>query len=188
MGVTRKAGGLFASTFPEPKAGVIAAEEEILRKVIRDYNATENPGKYVLRVGPGEFTVVGTEVRDDEGSLQKITPILDTPISVDALPRSATEALDTILQALSSASGRRVILMSLPNNLFKDTQVTLGGHNVTARELLLELFHEIQRPLQYDLGFDPDHSSVYILNVSMATKAELGQNGQRLPVPIDRRR
>ncbi len=187
-GVTRMAGGLFASSFPEPNAGQTATEEETLHKVISDYYATENPGKYALLVGPGEFTVVGTEVKDDAGSLQKATPILDTPISVDAQRRSATEALHAIVQALSSASGKRVILMSLPNNLLRDTQVALEGHNVPARQLLQEILHATQRPLQYDLGFDPDHSSVYILNVSVAAKAELGQNGQRLAVPIDRRR
>src|SRR5580704_1067865 len=175
-GVTRKAGGYFVSTFPEPKAGEMATEEEALRKVIGDYNATANPGKYILRSGPGEqYTVVGTEVRNDDGNLQKVTPILDMPISVDGPRRSAAEALDTILQELSSASGKRIILMSLPNNLFRDTEVTLRGHNVIARELLQQLFREIQRPLQYDLGFDPDHSAAYILNVSVTAKAELGQ-------------
>jgi hypothetical protein len=96
--------------------------------------------------------------------------------------------LDAILQALSSASGKHVTLMSLPNNLFRDTQVTLEGHNVTARQLLQDLFHYIPRPLQYDLGFDPDHSSVYILNVSVTAKSELDQDGRRLLVPIDRRK
>jgi len=188
-GVTRKAGGLFASTFPEPKAGGAAAEEQTLGKVIEDYNASENPGRYVLRAAPGEeFTAVGTEVRDDAGALQKVIPILDTPLSVDAQRRSAADALDAILHALSSASGKRVILMSLPNNLFRDTQVALGGHNVTARELLQDLFRDIGRPLQYDLGFDPDHSSVYILNVSVAARVDSDDASGRLLVPIDRRR
>jgi hypothetical protein len=188
-GVTRRGGGPLASTFPEPKTGELATEEETLRQVIADYNATENPGKYVLRAGPGrQFTVVGTEVKDDSGTLEKVIPILDMPISVNTQPRSATDALDAILQALSSASGKHVTLMSLPNNLFRDTQVALEGHNVTARQLLQDLFHYIPRPLQYDLGFDPDHSSVYILNVSVTAKSELDQDGRRLLVPIDRRK
>lgn len=189
QGVTRKAGGFFVSTFPEPKTEEGGTKEVTLRKVVEDYNATGNPGKYDLRAGPGEqFTVVGAEIRDDSGRLQKVTPVLDTPISVNAQKRSATDTLEAILQALSSASGKRVILMSLPNNLFRDTQVIVGGHDVTARELLHALFHDMPRSLQYDLGFDPDHSSVYILNISVTAKAELDRDGGRLLVPVDRRR
>jgi hypothetical protein len=171
-GVTRGAGGRFSSTFPEPRAGEVATQEPTLRKVIEDYNATENPGKYVLRSGPGKpFTVIGTEVRDDAGNLKEITPILDTPISITAQQRSAYETLDAILKALSSAVGKRIILMSLPNNLLIQTRASLQGSNIPARQLLQELFSATQRPLQYDLGFDPDHSGVYILNVSVAAKA-----------------
>lgn len=180
-GVTRKAGGLFATTFPEPKTGESAGEEEALRKVIADYNVTGNPGKYTLRAGPGEqFTVVGTEVKDDSGILQKVVPVLDLPISVNAKPRTAADALNAILQALTLASGKRVILMSLPNNLFRETQVDLGGQGVAARQLLQDLFHNMPRTLQYDLGFDPDHASVYILNISATAKAEADQEGRRL--------
>ena len=59
------------------KATEPSTEEAALRKVVEDYNATVNPGKYVLRIDPaGQFTVVGTQVRDDTGVLQTVTPIL----------------------------------------------------------------------------------------------------------------
>jgi hypothetical protein len=185
-GVTRKAGGIFLASFSEPKAGELSAEEETLRKVIADYNATANPGRYRLLSGPEEqFTVVGSAVRDEAGTFQQVAPILDTLISVSVQRRTAADALDIILEALSSAAGKRVILMSLPNNVFRNTQVSLQAHAVPARQALQQLFHEIRRPLEYDLGFDPDHSSVYILNLSVATRVQPDDSGTRLPVPID---
>jgi hypothetical protein len=79
-----------------------------------------------------------------------------------------------------------VIMMSIPNNLFRDTQISLGGHNVEARQLLREAFDGTHRPLQYDIGFDPDNSPVYILNVSVTAKTEADKVGRRRLVPIDR--
>jgi hypothetical protein len=82
-GVTRPAGGLFTGTFPEPKeASDAGAERNVLGRLIDKYNATDDPGKYVLRVDPdGQLTVIGTRVRDETGSLQKIPPLLDTPVA-----------------------------------------------------------------------------------------------------------
>jgi hypothetical protein len=50
------------------------------------------------------------------------------------------------------------------------TQVTMGGERVPARELLKEAFASTKRPLQYDLGFDPD-VPVYVLSPSLVVRS-----------------
>jgi hypothetical protein len=188
-GVTRPAGGLFISTFPEPTDTSAATKALVLTKVIQDYNATDNPGKYVLRsVADGQFTVVGIEVRDDTGTLREAHPILDTPVTIEKKTRSVYEAVWAILGALSVAAGKNVIIMSAPNNEFSNTQVTMGGRNIEARQLLREALDSTHRPLLYTLGFDPDYKSgTYILNVLVAAKAEGDEVGGRRLIPIDRR-
>jgi hypothetical protein len=188
-GVTRRAGGLFTSTFAEPTGALGATEGDVLAKVIRDYNATDSPGKYALRTSPdGQFAVVGTEVRDENGALQEVRPILDTPVTIEKQMRNVHDTVNAILVALSIAAGKNMIMITEPNNLFRDAQVAVGGHNVEARQLLRQALEGTHRPLQYDLGFDPDKSGVYILNVSVATKAEGDEAGRRRLVPIDRQR
>jgi|HubBroStandDraft_4_1064222.scaffolds.fasta_scaffold131677_2 hypothetical protein len=187
-GVTRPAGGLFTSTFLQPNDPLAAGiRGDVLATVIRDYNATENPGKYALRAGAdGSFAVVGTKIRDEAGGWQEVRPIFDTPLTLEKQSRNLYEAVSSILAALSATSGKRVILMGMPNNLFRDAQVTVGGPNVTARDLLQQAFAGARRPLEYDLGFDPDFSPVYVLNVSIATRTEVDSTGKRRLVPIDR--
>jgi hypothetical protein len=185
-GVTRPAGGLFTGTFPEPKDPSDAgAERESLTRLIDEYNATDNPGKYVLRVDPdGQLTIVGTRVKDEAGALQKIAPLLDTPVVLPHALRSVDETIRSILGALQSVTGKKVILATASSSLFMTTQVTMGGDKVAARELLKQAFASTKRPLQYDLSFDPD-VPIYVLSPSLAIMAVDDGHGGRKLVPVD---
>jgi hypothetical protein len=186
-GATRPSGGLFTGTFPEPKeASDPDAERLVLEKLIQEYNATDNPGKYVLRVdSDGQFTVVGTRVRGETGALQEIRPLLDTPVTLAKEPRNVHDAIKSILSTLESATGRKVIFAAASSSLFMTTQVTMGGERVPARELLRQALAATKQPIQYGLFFNPD-VPVYVLNVSPAMKAESdGHGGERL-APVDR--
>jgi hypothetical protein len=185
-GVTRPAGGLFRGTFPEPKeASNPAAERNVLTTLIHEYNATNNPGKYVLRVdSDGQLTVIGTQVRDETGALQETSPLQDTPLSLVKAPRSVDDAIRSILGALQSATGKKVLFAVASSSLFINTQVTVGGERIPARDLLKEAFASTKRLLQYDLCFNAD-VPVYILSTSLAMKEEDNGLGGRKVVPVD---
>lgn len=105
-GVTRPAGGRFSVTIPEPnELNPAASERDILTRLIEQYNATENPGRYVLRAGTDEqVTVVGTQVRDETSAFQTISPLLDAPITLLKARRSVEVTINSILNALQSAT------------------------------------------------------------------------------------
>lgn len=186
-GVTGAAGGSFTSTFPEVRDALdVTTERDVLAKVLQDYNGTDNPGKYGLQIGhAGEFTIVGTAVRDETGALQEVPPILSTPVTIEREQRSLYDSVTDILRALSSAAGQKVIVMSVPNNEFRTTQLTMGGDKVPARQLLEQALASTLRPLQYDLGYDPD-VPVYILSISVAATAKDDGRGGRMLLPTDR--
>jgi len=184
-GVTRPVGGKFTTTLteitdPTRTEGVEAA----LTKLVEDYNRSPNPGRYVLRRDTdGQLTIIGIRVRDDSGGYQTIVPVLDTPIIVSKQRRTVYEAVHAITDALSRKVGTQVILMSFPNNEF-DKEVTLGGEETPARDLLKQAFSATNRPTLYDLGYDAD-VPVYGLNVSVAMKAHNDGAGHRKLVAID---
>lgn len=181
-GVTRPAGGLFTGTFPEPAQPSRLGDEELaLASLVREYNATGNPGKYSLRSEPvGQFSVVGTAVRDETGALQQIPPLLDTPISLTKAPRTVYESIGSLLGALQSATGKKVLFASASSSLFMNTQATIGGEKSAARQLLKQALAGTKRDMQYDLFFNPD-VPVYILNVSPVMRQESdGQSGERI--------
>ncbi len=171
-GVTRPAGTSFTSSFPEVRRAS-EDEENTLTKIIEDYNATENPGKYILRrEAQAPFTIVGTRVRDEDGTLREVSPLLDTRINLSRQTRTASDTVEQILLALSSATGKKIIIMSLPENILRSTEVTMGSDDAApARQLLQQALDSTRRLIEYDLGYDPD-GPVYILNVYLAGRAE----------------
>lgn len=167
-GVTRPAGGRFNTAFLEPTdPASLSSEVDALTRLLEDYNATDNPGKYVLYDDRnGHIAIVGTKVRNEAGELQTVPALLDTPLTIDRAARNAYETVRAILAALSATTGKKIIVMSVPNNILANAQLAVGGHNIPARKLLQQVLDDTHRPLYYDFGYDPD-VPVYVLNVSM---------------------
>lgn len=187
-GVTRPTGGAFSSTFPEPRdPSAAGGEGDVVAKVIEDYNATDSPGKYVLLRGPeGDFTVVGSKVRDGTGALEEVRPLLETPIVIGKETRSIEGTLYAIFDALRLATGKKVMLAVASSSLLRNTPVTVGGDElVPARELVRQALAGSKRPLQYDLLYNADVPS-YGLNISMASKVQVDLSGRRRLIPVDR--
>lgn len=184
-GVTRPAGGVFEAAFPEPDSDP-DGERIALAKLIEQYNATANPGRYVLRIdSDGQLTVVGTQVRNEEGAFQEVTPLLDTPIALATARRSVDETINSILGAIESVTGKKIIVADLSPSLFINTEVTVGGETAPARKLLKRALAATKRPIQYDLCYNADMPA-YILTTSLAAREEENGTGARKLVPVDR--
>jgi hypothetical protein len=167
-GVTIPAGGFFQSSYPEGQIIYTASgEEEVLRKIVSDCNRTNNPGKFrVLRNGNGSFSVIGISSRNANGNLQNVIPILETRISLPNSKRSGAQTVNLILIVLSARLGKTVVLGTMAVNLMMQAQIEIGGDNVSARSLLVQMLdavsawffqatgHALQ--LLYDVNYDGD--------------------------------
>jgi len=185
-GVTRPAGGVFTATFPEPDTSDPGAERLAITRLLQRYNATDNPGRYVLRAEPnGQLAVIGEQVRDETGALRRISPVLDTPITLTRAERTVEETINLIFAALESATGKRIVFAELSHSLFINTHVNIGGERIKARELLEQAFASTQRPILYDLCYNADVPA-YIISTSLAMKEESDGIGGHKLVPVDR--
>jgi hypothetical protein len=170
-GALRIAGGAFESRYREgPDIHSSAGEEAALRTIVSDYNASGNPGKFILRrMGEG-YAVIGHAVKDDNGRDQEVSAILDTPISVPPQTRDPREAINLILETLSATTHRKFVFMSYPQNIFYSAgQVDFGGKDVPARKLLVEVLDGTCSwcLLQWDLLYDPDMNAFsFLVNVA----------------------
>jgi hypothetical protein len=185
-GVTAIAGDTFQTQFPEnPDAATSLAEEEhILDRVVLDYNASTNPGRFSIRnEGDGRFAVVGTYVKDENGQDQAVSPILDTPISVQADTRDALTTIHIILKALSAKSQIQVVPGLLALNALHQTQVTVGGENIPAGTLLLQTLSAAKIKLYWDLYYDHDVNK-YAFSVLPLVKANYDASGNRTTVLV----
>jgi hypothetical protein len=105
-GVVRVAGSAFQSTFPEPVGET--TKEQVLEKIISDYNSSGNPGKFALRKeGENRYAVIGVAVKDDAGKDKDAPVLLDTLITVPEAHRSAFDTLNLVLSTLSTFGCQR---------------------------------------------------------------------------------
>jgi hypothetical protein len=187
-GVKRTAGGRFSSTFDDPAQNIdTALEESVLNRIVSDYNSSGNPGQYrLVKLKDGVFDVVGASVRNEEGSEVPTESLLDTLVTLPSQNRTLYDTVNLILDEASKKLGKRAIMVWVPVNVFRNVEVTVGGKNVSARDLLLQAFSSTPRSLMWDVGYDsrPD-PKVYLFSSSVAMKVETGRTGVRVPVPVN---
>jgi hypothetical protein len=186
-GATRVSGGLFQSSFPEPATLPDGAEERVLQKLVSDYNASGNPGKFVVRKeADGRYAVIGISRKDDTGKDESVNALLETPISIPVQQRDATATLNLIVDTLSATTGVKVKLgtIGLSSDPLHDLELSIGGSNVPARTLLLQVLEGASNGkffrgiLVWNFLFDSD-TNAYWLRLRTATKAETdGYGGQ----------
>lgn len=179
-GVTVIAGDGFQTQFPKtPDTGTPQGEEHILDSVVSDYNASGNPGRFSVRnEGDGRFAIVGTYVKDENGLDESVTPILDTPITVQMATRDALTTIHVIVDALTAKTHTKVFAGMLALNPLHQAQVTVGGENVPARVLLLQTLSAAKVKLYWHLYYDND-VKMYALNVLPLMKANYDAAGKR---------
>jgi hypothetical protein len=189
-GATRVSGGLFQSSFPEPSSIASGdAEEQVLQKLVADYNSSGNPGKFIVRKeAEGRYTVIGAWRKDENGQDEAVNALLDTAISMPVQQRDATATLRLIVDTLSAASGVKVELgtIGLSSDPLQEANLTLGGVNVPTRTLLLQALDEVSSTSPHFRGifvwnflFDAN-TNAYWLRLRSATKTETDPNGHQV--------
>jgi hypothetical protein len=185
-GVTRVSGGLFKSSFPEPSTISDNAEEQVLQKLVSDYNATGNPGRFAIRKEEeGRFAVVGVARKDVTGKDEPVEVLLDTPMSMPEQRRTAKATLQAIVDALSAKTGVKVYLgtIGLSSDPLHDLELEIGGTNVPARTLLLQVINQASNSqyfrgiLIWRLLFNADDNA-YALRLKPATIRDRDATGR----------
>ena len=186
---TRVAGGLFQSNFPEPSSISSGdVEEQVLQKLIADYNASGNPGKFVVRKETeGRYAVIGVSRKDEAGKDETVNALLDTAISIPVQRRDARATLQLVVDTLAASSGVKVYLgtVGLSSDPLQDAELTIGGSNVPARTLLLQALDGISSTSPHFRGifvwnflFDADTNG-YWLRLRSATETKTDANGRQ---------
>jgi hypothetical protein len=180
------AGGAFQCDFAE---GVDmnnhASRMGVLRKLVAEYNRSPNPGKFEVRDdGDGRYTIVGVAAKNHARQDESVSPILDTIISIPVQQRSAFETLELIAKTLSSKTGTQVSLVQAPISLLRQSQVTVGGENLSARALVTQTLDATKRPLVWDLLYESNFP-LYGFNIGVARQNQVDTFGRKRAVPID---
>jgi len=193
-GVTRVSGGPFQSNFPDPSTISDNATEQVLQKLVSDYNSSGNPGKFVVRKeAEARYAVIGVSRRDDAGRDESVGVVLDTAISIPVQQRTARATLQLIVDTLSAKAGVTVYLgtIGLSSDPLEGVELAIGGSNVPTRTLLLEALGGVSNGRSFrgifvwNLLFDADRNA-YDLRPYPATKVETDAGGRQVERPLER--
>lgn len=177
------AGGAFQSTYPETPNmwSSPAAERRVLEKIVSDYNRGGNPGDFVVRkLSDGSFDVVGTSIHNKSGGEVPITPILDTRISIPRVVRGCAVALNAILEALPV----RAEVSAGPTNIMLGGSVTVGGTEIPARQLLMQVIDSWGAKWVWRLTYIPGPPPEYFFSMQLASRVTHGMFGRRRLIPV----
>jgi hypothetical protein len=181
------AGGAFQSTYPETPNmwSSRATEMEVLQKIVADYNASGNPGRFtVMELPDGNFDVVGVATHSSSGAEVPITPTLNTRISIPVAPRTITATLHAILEAALHTKvfiGGPGGLGGIGSGSGVGEGITVGGSNVPARDLVMQVIQKFGGKWAWGLvDSDPQPKQpVYTFGVGPAMRAEYDTLGRR---------
>ena len=143
----------------------------IRQKIVAVYNRTSNPGRFALASeGRGRFTVIGSAVKNSVGQEEKIVPVLDTHISIPVAERTTGDAIRLILDELSAKCNCKVGAGGGPINLLINSNVTTGGNDISARQLLIQTLDATGEPMIYTLWYS-QNTNTYLLSLAGAARA-----------------
>jgi hypothetical protein len=179
----------FRSTFNELDA-LHADKDAVLEKLILDYNASGNPGKFRLeRTRQGGYVVVGNQYKSESGSEVEYAPILSCSISLYVPLSSLHDAFGLVADQVNK---------SCQNNLhaklsakFADTDPgTRSAGNVfgnfrqeAARDVIESLLRQEAEVITYVVEYKPGINMFY-LETWFARRKIVGVDGNEISAPV----
>jgi hypothetical protein len=149
--------------------------DSALRQLLQSHAALQRGGHFRFQEKDGVFHVIPTEVRDRNGNWQTLVPLLDSRITLPNLPdANGAVMLNAICDAVSKASGVRVMVGLMPVNILLQHRGALEANNETARAVLLRALRLCSTSLSWSLLYDAG-LKMYFLNIRLIDVATLSQ-------------
>jgi hypothetical protein len=146
-----------------PEAIIRAAILEMLKSYSASIGGAE---MFALTDSNGLFHVVPVQCKNASGKLEKIVPLLDTPVNIPPGRRTGMELLFEICRSVTSQTGRQLSGPGWAINALMNYNTEIGSApNETARSLLSRLFADMARPRPFSWGLLCDGSGSCALNV-----------------------
>jgi hypothetical protein len=180
-------GGAIQLTYSfSTSTGKLENPDALIRKIL-DTHLANGGSQFDLIQQDDVFHVVPAMVKNSAGTLAATHSILETRITLPVQPRTGTQIVDAICNAVSTAKVRVVVGMA-PESALASEQVVEGGTNEPARDILSRSLKQLskeagrrmgereERQYVWRLFFDPS-SKMYLLNLSFLPWAEAVTQG-----------
>lgn len=166
----------------------------LVRSVLQTHNSKGNPGVFTVIQNGQALNIIPSAIRNQAGILVPHNSPLDALITFPQQERSGLDALKLICELVTNASGRKVVIGTVPSNLLSQKTISIKADNEPAREILTRCLSELQwknsqvtlpsRQLAYQLFYGPDVQT-YAVNVHMMMQEVHAPNGGRVKIYVE---
>jgi len=180
-------GGIFHAKYAEPTGSNRELSElHVLQAVVATYNQTANPGRFFLESEPGgRIAVVGVSKGIGITPEGKNDAFLSTKISLPVSQRTLGDTIDAILDAATEKTKIPAQVGTGPSQrVMQGDVVTVGGNNITARELLRQSLDQTGRTWLWSMLYEPTYGKYYF-NIMGVMAAVVDSNGRRHLESVD---
>ena len=133
----------------------------ILPALAQAHDAAGQPGRFRVEQAGGHYSIVPDQVRQEKGIWTPVTPILDTAISPAVTTGTGAEVLESLAAAVNATGGNLKIAMA-PANILQQTNVSLSGTGLPARDYLIQVIDSLPLPVAWRLLYDFNMKSYYL--------------------------
>jgi hypothetical protein len=116
--------------------------EEVVSHLVREYNASGNPGRFSVVVNGNYIHIIQTE-RSVHGKLEPFEPILSAKIVINPETRLCDDVMQEFLFQIAVVRGVRVVEGMIGTNSLLRHQCTISGTDLTARDVLLQMLGQM---------------------------------------------
>ena len=120
---------------------------DTIKEVLKAYQKAKHPFIFTVMGNGDFFHVIPAAHRDERGKLVEFQPLLNTPVTFPAGKRTVGETVGLVLDQIQQKRGVRIVLGSIPNNVFLNHYAPSSAANTPARRVLIETFEAQNIPI-----------------------------------------
>lgn len=162
----------------DPVATTSAADQlSNVTALLGAYERSGLPGEFRCEVANGTVYVMPTKVLTKDGSMRDVVSPMTTLITLPYASRTVFESFEAVLDAVSKASGKRIMVGSVP--MFGEPAPNFGATQEPARDVLARLLAKIgYSSVSYRLLFDPLMGYMFNLQGARPDTGSQGPGGE----------
>ena len=162
-----KAGKLSISFNVQSDTGrPVNAAPAIVRQLLNSNDCAGYAGRFRLKMNGEIMHIIPTAYKSKSGALVRQQAVFDSVITIPSQDRTVLQSLELLCDAISRPTVVKVVLGTIPQNLFYHSRSRVGAKRETARDFLVRLLGTANTTvrLSWQLFYGPG-MRFYALNI-----------------------
>jgi hypothetical protein len=129
----------------------------VVDSLLAAYNTSGNPGKFTA-IYDGDYTHVVPAGRSVNGRIEEFQPILSTIVPMSLQEGKCWDLFQALAKEIQTIRGVSIQVAEWPTNPLYQTPCTVRGHDLPARQVLIQLLDQLG---EHQDGFMPNDRFVW---------------------------